>query len=146
MDPALRFTSTASPSTWESVLAHRGDEPTISRVRDQFLAHGVSADVVHDVLSDGGGGLYASISSGREDWSVPFGGLIGAALLAGEVAAYSSHLVARASAVRSVAVEILLEDFSAIAVAGELGVSRQSVYEIARGGSKMREAISRAQR
>ncbi len=146
MDPGLRLDAATSASTWtwDSVLAHRVDESTISRVRARFVTHGIPADVVRGVLSDGGGALYESISSGREDWSAPYGGLMGAALLAGEVAAYSSHLVARASAVRSVAVEILLEDFSAIDVAAELGVSRQTVYEIARGGSKMREAISRA--
>lgn len=130
-------------SDWDAVLAHRGSESAIVVVRDRFLENGISSEVVAAVLQDGGESIFQAASSGRPDWTVPYGGLLAAALLAGEVAVYSSHLVARASAVRSVAVDSLLEDFSAVSVATDLGVSRQKVYEIARGGSKIREAISR---
>ena len=75
--------------------------------------------------------------------SISTGGLLAVALLAGEVAAFSAHLVSRASAVRSIAVDTLLDDFSAVSVAGDLGVSRQKVYEIARSGSRLRTPRAR---
>lgn len=143
MEPEPRLVDLDAPD-WGAVLAHRGDAAGIAVVRDRFVEHGVSPGLVAQVLSDGGDGLFRAVSSGRPDWAVPYGGLLSAALLAGEVAVYSSHLVARAAAVRSVAVDTLLDDFSAVSVADDLGVSRQKVYEIARGSSKIRDVISEA--
>ena len=60
---------------------------------------------------------------------------LAAALIAAEVGALTAHLTSRASAVRAVAVEALLDDYSAVAVASRLGVSRQKVYDIARPGA-----------
>jgi len=129
--------------TWEATLAHRADPAAAALARARFETQGIPVEVVAASLSDSGAALFRDVSSGRSDWAVPYGGLLGAALLAGEVAIYSSTLVARASAIRSVAVDALLEDFSAVSVAADLGVSRQKVYEIARGGAKLRESIAR---
>lgn len=137
MVPEPRLLHLDAP-TWDAVLAHRGDPAGIAAVRDRFVDNGVPPALVARVLSDGGEALFRAVSSGRPDWAAPFGGLLAAALLAGEVAVYSSHLVARASAVRSVAVDLLLDDFSAVSVADDLGLSRQKVYEIARGSAKIR--------
>ncbi|MEI2745637.1 MAG: hypothetical protein V9G22_09430 [Ottowia sp.] len=71
-------------------------------------------------------------ASGEEAWAVAFGGERAVALLAAEVSALMSHLVARAASVRSVCVDALLDEFSAVTVAGALGVARQKVYELAR--------------
>lgn len=128
---------------WASVLAHRPDPTAREAARARFEAQGVSAELVAANLADTGETLFRDISSGRPDWAVPYGGLLAAALIAGEVAIYSSVLVARASSVRAVAVDALLEDFSAISVAASLGVSRQKVYEIARGGEKLRQSLAR---
>jgi hypothetical protein len=57
------------------------------------------------------------------------------ALLAAEVGALTAHLTSRSSAIRAVAVEALLDDYSAVTVANRLGVSRQKVYDIARPNS-----------
>lgn len=123
------------PEDWRRVLAHRvagGGEVTALIAR--YCECGITPDQVGEVLMDGGDGLYAAATSGDPDWADQFGGPLGAALLAAEVSAFASHLNTRASGVRSVAVDVLLEDYSAITVAGELGVSRQKVYEIARSG------------
>lgn len=125
---------------WREALAHRDDE-SATIVSARFAKHGISADVVAMVLSDNGSAMFDDVSSGRADWALPYGGLHGAALLAGEVAIHASHLVARAAAMRSIAVDGLLEDLSVVEVASELGVSRQKIYEIARGGSALREQI-----
>lgn len=129
--------------TWESVLAHRTDPGAAELARARFESQGIPVELVAASLADSGAALFREVSSGRTDWAVPYGGLLGAALIAGEVAIYCSTLVARASAVRSVAVDALLEDFSAVSVAADLGISRQKVYEIARGGAKLRETIAR---
>lgn len=129
--------------TWDAVLAHRADPAAAALARARFEAQGITVDVVSANLEDSGAALFRDVSSGRPDWAVPYGGLLGAALLAGEIAIYCSTLVARASAIRSVAVDALLDDFSAVSVAADLGVSRQKVYEIARGGTKLRESIAR---
>ena len=115
------------------MLAHR---PTDARpaVRQRFVAAGVSAPQVDAVLRDAGDGLYAAAVSGRPGWERGFGGAPAAALLAAEVSALTAHLNSRASAVRGAAVGSMLDEFSAIAVAAHLGVSRQKVYDIARGG------------
>ncbi|WP_067503576.1 hypothetical protein [Actinoplanes sp. TFC3] len=70
-----------------------------------------------------------------DDWAKPFGGPLAVALLAAEVGALAAHLTSRASAVRAAAVEALLDEYSAVAVASRLGVSRQKVYDIARPGA-----------
>ncbi len=56
------------------------------------------------------------------------------ALLSAEVSIFAAHLNSRASGVRSAAVAELLDEYSAVTVAAELGVARQKVYEIARAG------------
>lgn len=130
--------SDAPPEEWRQVLAHRihsgAEATTLNEVVGRYAAVGVTAEQVRQVLLDSGDGLYAAASSGKSDWADRFGGPLGVALLAAEVSALASHLNSRASGVRSVAVDALLEDYSAITVAAELGVSRQKVYEIARSG------------
>jgi hypothetical protein len=118
---------------WERMLAHRPPEAR-GTVRDRFLDQGIRPDQVKAVLNDGGDALYSAASSGDKDWTDRFGGPLAVALLAAEVSALCAHLNARGSAVRALAVDALLEDFSAIAVAAHLGVSRQKVYELSRAG------------
>jgi hypothetical protein len=101
-------------------------------IRDRFVDSGITPDQVQAVLDDGGDALYAAASSGSKDWPDRFGGPLAVALLAAEVSALCAHLNARGSAVRALAVDALLDDFSAIAVAAHLGVSRQKVYELSR--------------
>jgi hypothetical protein len=121
--------------TWATVLAHRVGDPTeFEQVVSRLQACGLSARDVHAALADGGDALYAAARSGRADWSDAFGGPLAVALLAAEVGALAAHLNWRASGIRSLAVDALLDDFSAVAVAGELGVARQKVYEIAKSG------------
>lgn len=86
-------------------------------------------------LVDGGDALYAASRTATDGWSEPFGGDLGVALLAAEVSALAAHLNSRASAVRALAVDALLDDYSAVAVASALGVSRQKVYDISKGGT-----------
>ena len=129
-------------SEWADVLAHRaGDAEAWRQVRDRFRANGLTPSEVDGVLQDDGAGLAAAAASGDVDWTAPFGGALCVALLSAEVAARSAYLVARAAAVRSLAVEHLMEDFSAIAVADQLGLSRQKVYEIARDTPQRRSAL-----
>jgi hypothetical protein len=136
------LTTGSIAATWDGVLSHRADPAAAALTRARFEGQGITVDLVAATLEDNGAALFRAVSSGRPDWAVPYGGLLGAALLAGEVAIYCSTLVARAAAIRSVAVDALLDDFSAISVAADLGVSRQKVYEIARGGAKLRESIA----
>jgi len=122
-------------SSWAAVLAHRiGDPAEFDQVVSRLTSCGLSAQQVHAVLADGGDALYAAAQSGRPDWCNAFGGPLAVALLAAEVGALAAHLNGRASGIRSLAVDLLLDEFSAVAVAGELGVARQKVYEIAKGG------------
>lgn len=117
----------------DMILSHRPpDERTAAAGR--FEAAGLSAAMVQSVLADGGDRLYAAASAGEPGWAVPFGGTLAVALLAAEVGALAAQLGRRASGIRSLAAADLLEDFSAVTVAEELGVSRQKIYEIARGG------------
>ena len=118
---------------WNQVLAHR-PEGARDEVRERFEAAGLMADRVQAVLADCGDALYAAACSGRDDWWQPFGGPLAVALLAAEVSALAAHLNSRGSAVRSLAVNGLLDEFSAVTVATRLGVSRQKVYEIGRAG------------
>ncbi len=123
------------PLTWAAALAHRlGDPAEFEQVVSRLTACGLSPQEVQAALVDGGDALYAAAQSGRADWSDSFGGPLAVALLAAEVGALAAHLNWRASGIRSLAVDALLDDFSAVAVAGELGVARQKVYEIAKSG------------
>jgi len=126
------------PAEWRQALAHRvrgGAEITdLNEVVRRYSEAGITAEQVRQVLLDGGDSLYQAATSGESDWAERFGGPLGVALLAAEVSALASHLNSRASGVRSVAVDALLEDYSAVTVAAELGVARQKVYEIARSG------------
>ena len=125
----------ARQATWKATLAHRTGDPTeFERTVSRLTACGLGPQDVHAALADGGDALYAAARSGREGWSDAFGGPLAVALLAAEVGALAAHLNWRASGIRSVAVDALLDDFSAVAVAGELGVARQKVYEIAKSG------------
>ena len=116
---------------WNRALGHR---PADAReaVAARFAESGIGPERVLAVLDDGGDALHAAARSGDPDWADRFGGPLSAALLAAEVSALAAHLNSRASAVRALAVEALLDDFSAVTVAARLGVSRQKVYEIGR--------------
>jgi hypothetical protein len=116
---------------WEAVLAHRPAEVR-GAVRDRFVEHKITPEQVRAVLEDGGDSLYAAANSGAEDWADRFGGPLAVALLAAEVSALAAHLNARGSAVRAMAVDALLDEFSAVTVAAHLGVSRQKVYDLSR--------------
>lgn len=126
------------PEQWRLALAHRIDTGAgVSELHGlirRYAEVGLTAVEVREVLIDGGDSLFAAATSGTPGWADPFGGPLGVALLAAEVSAFASHLNSRASGVRSVAVDALLEDYSAITVAAELGVARQKVYGIARSG------------
>jgi hypothetical protein len=123
---------TVDSPPWDLVLAHRPEDVRGS-VAERFEESGIAPELVEQVLQDGGDALHAAARGAHPDWAEPFGGWLGVALLSAEVSALAAHLNARASAVRSVAVDELLEDFSAITVAAHLGVSRQKIYEISRG-------------
>lgn len=117
---------------WTQVLTHRPpDQQDVVRAR--FVDNGVAPEVVKEVLNDGGDALYAAAASRQPGWAEAFGGPLAVALLAAEVSALAAHLNSRASAVRTTAVEALLDDYSAVTVAARLGVSRQKVYDICRG-------------
>jgi hypothetical protein len=116
---------------WDVVLAHRPPD-TREPVRARFEAAGVPPETVHAALTDGGDALFAAADGRTADWAKPFGGALAVALIAAEVSALTAHLTSRSSAVRALAVEALLDDFSAVSVASRLGVSRQKVYDIAR--------------
>jgi len=117
---------------WASVLAHR-PEGTHPDVIGRFEAAGIEPKQVLEVLSDAGDALYAAALAGGDNWSEPFGGPLAAALLAAEISALAAHLNSRASALRAAAVNVLLDEYSAVTVGAYLGVSRQKVYEIGRG-------------
>ncbi|WP_404322109.1 hypothetical protein [Arthrobacter luteolus] len=121
---------------WARALAHRTDPAERLDAALRFSDAGVSAAEVSSVLKDGGDALFAAAAAGRPGWAEPFGGLKAAALLAAELSALAAALNSRASGVRSAAVALLLEDYSAVSVARELGVSRQKVYEVSRSGFK----------
>lgn len=121
-------------STWDLVLGHRPPDVR-GTVSDRFVKNGITPEGVKAVLDDGGDALYAAARSGQQDWANRFGGPLAAALLAAEVSSLAAHLNSRASTVRALAVDALLDDFSAVTVATRLGVSRQKVYEISRGAA-----------
>lgn len=121
---------------WSHVLAHRTDGDNLQEASLRFENHGVTPQQVHAALTDGGDALYAAAASGQEDWTEAFGGPLAVALLAAEVSALAASLNSRASSIRALAVAQLLDDFSAVTVASQIGVARQKVYEVARGGLK----------
>jgi hypothetical protein len=113
------------------VLGHRPREQHAALV-ERFAEAGVPVERVKAVLDDGGDGLYAAATTGEAGWAEEFGGPLAVALLAAEVSALAAQLNSRASAVRALAVNDLLDEYSAVTVAARLGVSRQKVYEIGR--------------
>src|SRR4051812_17054710 len=113
-------------TSWDGLLAHRPPD-TRQPVRERFQAAGVAPAQVRAALEDAGDELYAAAGTGDADWAKPFGGALAAALIAAEVGALTAHLTSRSSAIRARAVEALLDDYSAVTVAGRLGVSRQKV-------------------
>lgn len=117
--------------SWDVVLAHRTPD-TRAPARERFESAGVRLELVLAALADGGDELFAAAEKKNAGWAEPFGGVLAVALIAAEVSAFTAHLTSRASAVRALAVEALLDDFSAVTVATRLGVSRQKVYDIAR--------------
>jgi hypothetical protein len=119
------------PTEWRGVLAHR-DPADAGAAARRFLESGLTPDQVRDTLADCGDGLYAAARTEEHGWAEPFGGPLGAALLAAEVSAFAAHLSSRAARVRAIAVHQLLDDLSAVTVADRLGVSRQKVYDLAR--------------
>lgn len=127
---------------WNDVLAHRPEADGSRReAAGRFIANDISPERVWAVLVDGGDALYAAAADGP-GWTEPFGGPLAVALLAAEVSALAAHLSARAAGVRASAVEDLLDEYSAIAVASQLGVSRQKVYELGRGSESRPSAIA----
>ena len=137
-NPGGDTASSTSPSTGPSAadwpLAHRPAEQRAA-IAARLSDAGVGPGLLAETLTDAGDALFAASRSGTDDWTAPFGGPLGAALLAAEVSALAAHLNSRASAVRALAVDALLDDYSAVAVANALGVSRQKVYDISKGGS-----------
>jgi hypothetical protein len=124
-----------SDAEWQSVLAHRpADDGSRDAAAARFTGAGVTAAQVREALLDGGDALYQAAQQRTGGWAEPFGGNLAVALLAAEVSVFAAHVNSRASGIRSEAVAGLLEDYSAVTVAGELGVSRQKVYDIARAG------------
>jgi hypothetical protein len=127
--------SLSAEEQWQVVLAHRpvedGSRDSAAR---RFTDAGITAAQVRAVLADGGDGLYTAAQQGGPGWSEPFGGPLAVALLAAEISVLAAQVSSRASGIRSAAVGELLEEYSAVTVAGELGISRQKVYEIARAG------------
>ncbi|QQS00212.1 MAG: hypothetical protein IPK37_15115 [Austwickia sp.] len=119
---------------WVRVLAHRQKEGqhVVETVIERFRDAGVRPSEVESHLCDGGDRLYSAARLHDERWADEFGGPRAVALLAAEVSALMSHLVARAASVRSVGVEALLDEFSAVTVASVIGVARQKVYELAK--------------
>jgi len=127
---ALHVDGSAGRPLWQ--LEHRPADQ-----RDSIVARledaGVTPAQLSAALADGGDALYAASRPGGS--TEPFGGDLAVALLAAEVSALAAHLNSRASAVRARAVDALLDDYSAVAVASALGVSRQKVYDISKGGT-----------
>jgi len=119
---------------WRRVLAHRSrdGQDTVDAAVERFRAAGVTPEEAESHLKDGGDRLYAAAHTGAGDWADAFGGPRAVAVVAAEVSALMSHLVARAASVRAACVDALLDEFSAVAVANALGVARQKVYELAK--------------
>lgn len=116
-------------TAWTRVLAHREREQAtaIEAVIERFRAAGVTPEDVESHLQDGGDRLYAAVASGRDGWSEEFGGERAVALLAAEVSALMSHLIARARRDGEVGLRRGAADEFSVTVAGALGVARQSL-------------------
>jgi hypothetical protein len=120
-------------SGWETLPAHRDPaDPGRAGVLTRLQDAGLTPQDVLAALRDAGDALHEQATSAEADWTRQVGGPLAVALLAAEVGALAAHLGTRAAAVRSRAVTELLDDYSAVAVAEALGVSRQKVYDIAR--------------
>ncbi len=120
---------------WQQVLTHRAaDDGSRDVAATRFTERGITPEQVSAVIADCGDALYSAAAGGKPGWAEPFGGPLAVALLAAEVSIFAAHLNSRASGVRSAAVAELLDEYSAVTVASELGVARQKVYEIARAG------------
>ncbi|WP_159709160.1 hypothetical protein [Arthrobacter sp. 18067] len=120
---------------WQHVLTYRpADDGSRDAAAKRFEERGVTPEQLGAILTDGGDALYAAAAAGGPGWAEPFGGPLAVALLSAEVSVFAAHLNSRASGVRSAAVAELLDEYSAVTVAAELGVARQKVYEIARAG------------
>jgi hypothetical protein len=115
---------------WDELLAHRPAD-TREAVQQRLIAAGVGPRQLRAALDDFGDELFAAATSGADDWAKPFGGTLAVALLAAEIGAFTARLTSRSSTIRAIAVDDLLDNFSAVTVAGRLGVSRQKVYDIA---------------
>ena len=134
-DTAAAAAVTADPRAtgWRDLPAYRDpSDPATTAALARLEAAGVTAQEVLAALRDAGDALHEQATSNDDDWSERFGGPLSTALLAAEVGALAAHLASRAAAVRSRAVRELMQDYSAVAVAEALGVSRQKVYDIAR--------------
>lgn len=103
---------------------------------ERLASAGLTPSTVEAALADGGDLLYRASVAGEDGWVSSYGGALGVALLAAEISALVAHLNSRAALVRAQAVHQLLDEFSAVAVAAELGVSRQKVYDIARASER----------
>lgn len=136
-DVAFRDASVSSAPSWVDVLGHREPDqvPDIAR---RLTSAGIAPEVAARVLADSGDALAADMESGRPGWEHDYGGMLGVALLAGEVSAQTAFRVSQASKVRGAAVAALLEDFNAVFVASQLGVSRQKVYGLGRAATRSR--------
>lgn len=119
-------------AAWDRVLGYRRGDGSAHAAAQRLMGAGVTPDLLARVLGDGGDGLFRAWASDEDGWADAYGGQLAVALLAAEVSAVAAHLSSRASAIRSRAVQELLQDYSAISVSAELGVSRQKVYELAR--------------
>ncbi|QTX06046.1 hypothetical protein [Agromyces archimandritae] len=119
---------------WMRVLAHRvrDGELVVRETIARFEAAGVTPGDLAPHLADGGDRLYAAAAAGDDEWADAFGGLRSVALIAAEVGALMSHLVARAASIRGLSIDGLLDEYSAVTVAEALGVARQKVYGLAK--------------
>jgi DNA-directed RNA polymerase specialized sigma24 family protein len=120
-------------NSWSTILEHRPSDQRAA-VMERFIENGIGPRLVDAALADMGDALCVAASSGGDTWADAFGGRLAVALLAAEVSALAAHLNSRASTVRAMAVDRLLDEYSAVTVAARLGVSRQKVYDIGRGG------------
>lgn len=128
--------------TWRVALEHREDLE-LEAVASRLERARVPADAVRDALRDCGDALFAASESDDPNWTEAFGGDMAVALLAAEISALAAHLNSRASLVRARAVDRLLDEYSAVSVAGELEVSRQKVYDIARASRRDSRYLTR---
>jgi hypothetical protein len=127
-------TAVARAMRWReagSAAAHAEGRPSLDAT-DPLDNKGIAADSLRLALEDSGAALYAAALGGEPGWADPFGGPLAAALLAAEMTSLAARLNSRAAAVRALAVGALLDEFSAVAVATRLGVTRQTVHEMSR--------------